>query len=93
MVSTHLIITPRAFNQAALNCVTLCSASESSGWGEGGRGKVLLSNEKIRREREGCCCEVEVRIASVTCVGMDLNDEQDNAENSYFSYYIYLLYI
>jgi len=54
MVSTHLIITPRAFNQAALNCVTLCSASESSGWGEGGRGKVLLSNEKIRREREGC---------------------------------------
>lgn len=57
MVSTHLIITPCAFNQAALNCVSLCSASESSGWGEGGRGK--LSNEKIRSEREGCSFKLE----------------------------------
>lgn len=59
MVSTHLIITPCAFNQAALNCVTLCSASELSGWGEGGRRKLLLSNEKIRREREGCSFKLE----------------------------------
>jgi len=65
MVSTHLIITPRAFNQAALNCVTLCSASESSGWGEGGRGKVLLSNEKIRREREGCSFKREDNYCTV----------------------------
>ena len=37
MVSTHLIITPCTFNQAALNCVTLCFALELSGlrmeWG------------------------------------------------------------
>lgn len=31
MVSTHLIITPGTFNQAALNCVTLCFAFELSG--------------------------------------------------------------
>lgn len=38
MVSTHLIITPSTFNQAALNCVTLCFAFQLSGLRMEGKG-------------------------------------------------------
>lgn len=49
MVSTHLIITPHAFNQAALNCVTLCFVSELPGWRMEGGGWRESSRFLVRK--------------------------------------------